>query len=171
VREWRERLSLMSQEVRLFNETVESNIAYGDLEATPDAIRKAAAVAGADEFIRDLPDGYVTQIGDHGMRLSGGQRQRIALARTILRNPDILLLDEATNSLDVETEQAFQLALAQYSHNRTLVIIAARLSTVQAADQIVVMAKGRVIETGSPDQLLRRSSHFSRLHEFQHGRA
>lgn len=168
---WRKRLSLMSQEVHLFNDTIAANIAYGDLDASMEDIREAARIAKADDFIRSLPDGYETQIGDQGMRLSGGQRQRVALARTILRNPHILLLDEATNALDVETEQAFQIALEQYSHNRTVVVIAHRLSTVQAADQIIVMAKGRVIEIGSPDQLLKRSGHFSRLHEFQHGRA
>ncbi len=171
LRSWRKRLSLMSQEVFLFNDTIAANVAYGDFDASPDDLRQAARIAKAEDFIRSLQDGYETQIGDQGMRLSGGQRQRIALARTILRNPDILLLDEATNALDVETEQAFQLALEQYSHNRTVVVIAHRLSTVQAADQIIVMAKGRVIEVGSPDQLLKRQGHFSRLHEFQHGRA
>lgn len=171
LRSWRKRLSLMSQEVYLFNDTIAANIAYGDFDTSPDDLRQAAHIAKADDFIRSLPDGYETQIGDQGMRLSGGQRQRIALARTILRNPDILLLDEATNALDVETEQAFQLALEQYSHNRTVVVIAHRLSTVQAADQIIVMAKGRVIEVGSPEQLLKRPGQFSRLHEFQHGRA
>ncbi|WFU04798.1 ABC transporter ATP-binding protein (plasmid) [Rhizobium sp. CB3171] len=171
LRSWRRRLSLMSQEVHLFNDTIAANIAYGDLEAGRAEIRKAAEIAKADDFIRLLPDGYETRIGDQGMRLSGGQRQRIALARTMLRNPDILLLDEATNALDVETEQAFQLALDEYSHNRTVVVIAHRLSTIQAADQIIVMSKGRVIETGSPAELFKRGGHFSRLHEFQHGRA
>lgn len=171
LRSWRKRLSLMSQEVHLFNDTIAANIAYGDLDAGMAEIRNAAEIAKADGFIRLLPDGYETRIGDQGMRLSGGQRQRVALARTILRNPDILLLDEATNALDVETEQAFQLALDEYAHNRTVVVIAHRLSTVQAADQIIMMAKGRVIEAGSPDELFRRQGHFSRLHEFQHGRA
>ncbi|MFS8114973.1 ABC transporter ATP-binding protein [Rhizobium jaguaris] len=171
LRSWRRRLSLMSQEVHLFNDTIAANIAYGDLEADNAEIRKAAEIAKADDFIRLLPDGYETRIGDQGMRLSGGQRQRIALARTILRNPDILLLDEATNALDAETEQAFQLALDEYSHNRTVVVIAHRLSTIQAADQIIVMAKGRVIEAGSPDELFKRQGHFSRLHGFQNGRA
>jgi subfamily B ATP-binding cassette protein MsbA len=170
LRSWRKRLSLMSQEVHLFNDTISANIAYGDLEAGETEIRKAAEIAKADDFIRLLPDGYETRIGDQGMRLSGGQRQRVALARTILRNPDILLLDEATNALDAETEQAFQLALDEYSHNRTVVVIAHRLSTVQAADQIIVMTKGRVVEAGSPAELFKRHGHFSRLHEFQHGR-
>ncbi|MBB6488632.1 ABC transporter ATP-binding protein [Rhizobium lusitanum] len=167
---WRKRLSLMSQEVHLFNDAISANISYGDLDAGPAEIRKAAEIAKADDFIRLLPDGYETRIGDQGMRLSGGQRQRVALARTILRNPDILLLDEATNALDAETEQAFQLALDEYSHNRTVVVIAHRLSTVLAADQIIVMTKGRVVEAGSPDELFKRQGHFSRLLEFQHGR-
>ncbi|UCI19157.1 ABC transporter ATP-binding protein/permease [Mesorhizobium sp. B2-1-8] len=170
LRSWRKRLSLMSQEVYLFNDTIAANIAYGDFDTNQHDLREAARIAKADDFICSLPEGYETQIGDQGMRLSGGQRQRIALARTILRNPDILLLDEATNALDVETEQAFQIALEQYSHNRTVVVIAHRLSTVQAADQIIVMSKGRVIEVGSPDQLLKRPGHFSKLHGFQHGR-
>jgi len=171
LRSWRKRLSLMSQEVYLFNDTIAANIAYGDLDSDQHDLREAARIAKADDFICSLPEGYQTQIGDQGMRLSGGQRQRIALARTILRNPDILLLDEATNALDVETEQAFQIALEQYSHERTVVVIAHRLATVQAADQIIVMSKGRVVEVGAPDQLLKRQGHFSKLHEFQHGRA
>ncbi len=170
LRGWRRRLSLMSQEVHLFNDTIAANIAYGDLAASEADIAKAARVAKADGFIRLLPDGYKTRVGDQGMRLSGGQRQRIALARTILRNPDILLLDEATNALDVETEQAFQLALDEYAHNRTVVVIAHRLSTIQAADQIIVMKKGRVLEVGSPDDLFQRKGHFARLYEFQQGR-
>lgn len=168
---WRKRLALMSQEVSLFNDSIAANIAYGGLNSSLADICEAARIAKADDFIRSFPEGYDTRIGDQGMRLSGGQRQRIALARTILRNPDILLLDEATNALDVETEQAFQIALEQYSHDRTVVVIAHRLSTVQSADQIIVMAEGRVVEMGSPDQLLQRPGQFSRLHEFQHGRA
>jgi subfamily B ATP-binding cassette protein MsbA len=169
-RDWRKRLSLMSQEVRLFNETVESNIAYGDLCATPEAIRKAAAVAGADEFIRELPDGYATEIGDHGMRLSGGQRQRIALARTILRDPDILLLDEATNALDSESESAIQDALDTYARGRTVVVIAHRLATVADADQVIVLEGGRVVECGPPAALLRSEGQFARLHGLQFGK-
>jgi ATP-binding cassette, subfamily B, bacterial MsbA len=167
---WRKGMSLMSQEVNLFNDTIAANIAYGSFDASTDQIRQAACVAKADDFIRLFPLGYETPIGDQGMRLSGGQRQRIALARTILRDPDILLLDEATNALDVETEQSFQIALEQYSSNRTVVVIAHRLSTVMGADQIIVMADGEVIEVGSPDELLQRQGPFSKLHEFQHRR-
>jgi subfamily B ATP-binding cassette protein MsbA len=169
-RDWRKRLSLMSQEVRLFNETVESNITYGDLSADREAIRKAAAVAGADEFIRELPDGYATQIGDHGMRLSGGQRQRIALARTILRDPGILLLDEATNALDSESESAIQDALDTYARGRTVVVIAHRLATVADADQVVVLEGGRVVECGPPATLLRSEGQFAHLHGLQFGK-
>ncbi|MDW6021998.1 ABC transporter ATP-binding protein [Mesorhizobium sp. BAC0120] len=166
---WRERLSVMSQEVYLFNDTIAANIGYADFDADLGRIREAARIARADDFISRLPDGYETRIGDQGMRLSGGQRQRIALARAILRNPDILLLDEATNALDIENEQAFQLALEQFSRNRTVVVIAHRLSTVRAADQIIVMSKGRVVEIGAPDQLLKRPGHFARLYDLQGG--
>lgn len=168
---WRSHLSLMSQEVQLFNDTIEANIGYGKLDAGPEQIRAAATVAHADMFIRSLPQGYSTIVGDHGMRLSGGQRQRIALARTILRDPDILMLDEATNALDAESERAFQTALEQYSHQRTLIVIAHRLSTVERADQIVVMDGGRVIEVGPPSQLLDAKGHFARLYDLQHGAA
>jgi subfamily B ATP-binding cassette protein MsbA len=170
LRGWRKRLSLMSQDVRLFNETVASNIAYGDLDAPPESIRKAAKIAGADEFIRDLPQGYETEIGDHGMRLSGGQRQRIALARTILRDPDILLLDEATNALDSESERTFQDALDMYTSGRTVVIIAHRLATIEDADQVVVLEGGRVVECGGPEELLSNEGQFARLHGLQFGK-
>ena len=170
LRSWRRRLSLMSQDVRLFNETVESNIAYGDLDAPPAAIHTAAEIAGADEFIRDLPQGYATDVGDHGMRLSGGQRQRIALARTILRNPDVLLLDEATNALDSESEHAFQSALDKYARGRTVVVIAHRLTTVADADQIIVLEGGRVVESGPPATLLSSAGQFAKLHGLQFGK-
>lgn len=170
LRSWRNRLALMSQEVRLFNETVEANIAYGDLEAPAEAIHEAAKIAGADEFIRDLPQGYATELGDQGMRLSGGQRQRIALARTVLRNPDILLLDEATNALDSESERAIQDALDLYGSGRTVVVIAHRLATVADADQIIVLEGGRVVECGTPAALLRSEGQFARLHGLQFGK-
>ena len=166
---WRERLSVMSQEVYLFNDTIAGNIEYADFDAGRERIRDAARIAKAEEFIIALPEGYDTRVGDEGMRLSGGQRQRIALARAILRDPDILLLDEATNALDIETEQAFQLALKQFSKSRTVVVVAHRLSTVRAADQIIVMSKGRIIEVGPPDLLLKRPSHFARLYDLQSG--
>jgi subfamily B ATP-binding cassette protein MsbA len=170
LRSWRDRLSLMSQDVRLFNDTIAANIAYGDLEASAETIQKAAKVAGADEFIRDLPQGYATDVGDYGMRLSGGQRQRIALARTILRDPDILLLDEATNALDSESERAFQDALDMYARGRTVIVIAHRLTTVAGADQIIVLEGGRIVECGAPAVLLRSEGQFAKLHGLQFGR-
>jgi ATP-binding cassette, subfamily B, bacterial MsbA len=170
IRSWRERLSLMSQDVRLFNETVEANIAYGDLDASPEAIRTAARIAGADDFIHEMPHGYASELGDYGMRLSGGQRQRIALARTILRDPSILLLDEATNALDSDSEHAIQEALDMYARGRTVVVIAHRLSTVADADQIIVLEGGRVVESGTPAALLRSEGQFARLHGLQFGR-
>jgi ATP-binding cassette, subfamily B, bacterial MsbA len=170
LRDWRRRLSLMSQEVRLFNETVEANIGYGNLDAPPEQVHRAAQIAGADAFIRDLPEGYATELGDHGMRLSGGQRQRIALARTILKDPDILLLDEATNALDSESEHAIQQALDTYTHGRTVVVIAHRLATVANADQVIVLDGGRVVECGPPATLLRNEGQFARLHDLQFGK-
>jgi subfamily B ATP-binding cassette protein MsbA len=161
---WRKQLALMSQDVQLFNDTIEANIGYGDLGASLDDIRAAAVIAHADDFIRALPQCYRTVVGDSGMRLSGGQRQRIALARTILYNPAILILDEATSDLDIETQRAFQLALEKYASQRTLVVVTHRLSTVELADQIIVLEDGRVVEAGPPDQLLDRKGHFARLH-------
>jgi ATP-binding cassette, subfamily B, bacterial MsbA len=161
---WRGRLAIMSQEVHLFNDTLEANIGYGRVGATPEEVRRAAGVAGAAEFIEDLPEGYRTLLGDSGVRLSGGQRQRIALARTILRDPDILLLDEPTNALDTESERAFQAALKHYANDRTVIVIAHRLSTVEDADQVVVLARGRVVEQGSPELLRGAAGAYARLH-------
>lgn len=166
---WRNRLALMSQEVQLFNDSIAANIGYGRVGASGEHVRAAARIARAHDFIEALPHGYSTLVGDQGMRLSGGQRQRIALSRTILRDPDVLLLDEATNALDVESEQAFQLALEEYSHRRTVIVIAHRLSTVRNADQVVVMAKGRVVEAGAPRHLLDNAGHFARMYNLQHG--
>ena len=167
---WRRQLALMSQDVQLFNHTIGANIGYGDLGAGLDDIRAAAVIAHADEFIRALPQGYGTVVGDSGMRLSGGQRQRIALARTILADPAILILDEATSDLDIETERAFQFALEKFASQRTVVVVTHRLSTVEMADQIIVLEDGRVVEAGPPDQLLDRKGHFARLHHLDTAR-
>ncbi len=164
---WRGRLAMMSQEVQLFNDTIAANIAYGDLNAGPDAIKAAARVAHADGFIEAMPQGYQTVVGDRGLRLSGGQRQRIALARTILRNPDVLILDEATNALDPEAEAAFQEALTDFAKGRTLIVIAHRLSTVMRADQVVVMDQGKIVEVGSPAELIAKNGKFAQLHRVQ----
>lgn len=164
---WRARLSLMAQEAQLFNASAAENIAYGDMHAARPAIEAAAAIAGAD-FLHALPQGLDTELGDRGARLSGGQRQRVALARTVLKSPDLLLLDEPTNALDPETEQAFQAALRTFSEGRTVVVVAHRLSTVMAADQVVVLDAGRVAEAGPPAELLARPGHFARLHGLQY---
>jgi subfamily B ATP-binding cassette protein MsbA len=164
---WRGRIALMSQDVQLFHDTVAANIAYARPGADKADIQAAACLAHADSFIADLPDGYDTYVGDRGLRLSGGQRQRLALARTILRGSDILLLDEATNALDVELEQAFHKTLSTYSHGRTVVVIAHRLSTVMSADQVVVLQDGRVVERGRPADLMRARSRFEELHRLQ----
>jgi subfamily B ATP-binding cassette protein MsbA len=160
---WRGRIGLMTQDVRILNDTVAANIAYGDLDAPARAVRRAAAIAGAHDFIAALPEGYETRLGDHGVRLSGGQRQRIALARTVLRDPEILLLDEPTNALDGQTELEFQKALEAFGRGRTVVVVAHRLSTVRNADQIVVLDRGRVIECGPRAAMLAEDGYFARL--------
>jgi subfamily B ATP-binding cassette protein MsbA len=164
---WRGHLALMSQDVQLFNDTVRANIAYARPGASEEAILAAARIAHADEYIEVLPERYDTLIGDRGLRLSGGQRQRLALARTILRGSDILLLDEATNALDAELEQAFGEALATYSEGRTVVVIAHRLSTVMRADQVIVLQDGRLVERGRPADLLKSNGRFEELYGLQ----
>ena len=166
---WRARVAVMSQDVHLLNDSITANIAYGKPGASVEEVRAAASVAGADSFIQELPARYDTIVGDGGIRLSGGQRQRIALARTIVRNPDVLLLDEATNALDNETDREFQSALRRYAKDRTVIVIAHRLSTVEAADQIVVLDAGKVVEIGPPDRLLRARGAFARLHGLHAG--
>jgi subfamily B ATP-binding cassette protein MsbA len=164
---WRGNLAVMSQDVQLFHDTIAANIAYGSPDATREDIVAAAGVARADTFIANLKGGYNAVVGDRGLRLSGGQRQRIALARTILRNPGILLLDEATNALDVESERAFQFALERYSHLRTVIVIAHRLATIQNADHVIVLSQGRVVEAGAPADLLQAGGAFARLSGLQ----
>ena len=161
---WRARVSLMPQEAMIFHDTAMANIAYGKVAATEQEVYDAARVAGADGFIRQLRGGYDTTLGDHGARLSGGQKQRIALARTILKDPDLLLLDEPTSALDLETEKTFQTALKTFAHGRTIVVIAHRLSTVLAADLVVVLDEGRVVDQGPPSELLERPGWFARMY-------
>ena len=160
-------MALVDQETFLFDDTVEYNIRYGNREATDDAVRLAAQLAYADEFIDALPKGYNTIIGDRGARLSGGQRQRICIARAILRDAPILLLDEATSALDTESEAMVQKALANLMENRTTFVIAHRLSTVMHADKIVVLEKGRIVEQGTHAELLEMNGLYQRLHRVQ----
>jgi subfamily B ATP-binding cassette protein MsbA len=163
----RRQMALVTQETVLFNDTVRQNIAYGRPDATDAEIEEAARVAYADEFISQLPEKYETLVGERGVLLSGGQRQRIAIARAVLVNAGVLILDEATSSLDTESESLVQLALANLMANRTSIVIAHRLSTVRKADKIVVMEKGRIIETGTHDELLAQGGTYKKLYELQ----
>jgi subfamily B ATP-binding cassette protein MsbA len=160
-------LALVAQEVSLFDDTVRANIAYGRFGASADEIETAARAAAADEFIRELPQGYETLVGEHGVRLSGGQRQRIAIARAMLKDAPILLLDEATSALDSESERQVQAALRALMQGRTTLVIAHRLSTVQNADLICVVDRGRVVEIGRHRELLARDGLYARLHAMQ----
>lgn len=166
----RKSIALVPQDVALFADTVAENIRYGTPGATLSEVRRAATAAQADEFIRRLPDGYNTKLGERGTSLSGGQRQRIAIARAILKNAPILLLDEATSALDAESEGAVQRALEGLMKDRTTVVIAHRLATVQKADRILVMENGRIVEAGTHDELVRRGGIYAHLAELQFGR-
>jgi subfamily B ATP-binding cassette protein MsbA len=160
-------IGLVSQEVSLFDDTVRANIAYGRFGASQADIEAAAAAAGADRFIQELPQGYDTLVGEHGIRLSGGQRQRLAIARAMLKDAPILLLDEATSALDSESERQVQAALRALMRGRTTVVIAHRLSTIIGADLICVMDHGHIVETGRHAQLLARNGLYARLYETQ----
>src|SRR6185437_11704906 len=160
-------VALVSQEVTLFDDTVRANIAYGKRGASENEIVAAATMAAADDFIRALPQGYDTNVGEHGIKLSGGQRQRIAIARAMLKNAPILLLDEATSALDTENERHVQAALGKLMLGRTTLVIAHRLSTVIDADLIYVMDQGRVVEQGTHAELLRQGGVYARLYTLQ----
>jgi ATP-binding cassette, subfamily B, bacterial MsbA len=160
-------IALVAQEVALFDDTVRANIAYGRFGAPFAEIEAAAQAAAADAFIRRLPQGYETMVGEHGVRLSGGQRQRLAIARAMLKDAPILLLDEATSALDSEAERQVQRALATLMRGRTTLVIAHRLSTVQHADLIVVVERGQVVESGRHADLLARGGLYARLHAMQ----
>ncbi len=160
-------MALVSQEVSLFDDTVRANIAYGRFGASDAEIEAAAEAAAADGFIRSLPKGYDTQVGEHGIKLSGGQRQRLAIARAMLKNAPILLLDEATSALDTESERQVQAALKHLMRGRTTLVIAHRLSTVVDADLIYVVDRGRIAERGTHADLLRQGGTYARLHSLQ----
>jgi ATP-binding cassette, subfamily B, bacterial MsbA len=164
---WRSQIAVVSQQVFLFNASVADNIAYGKLDATREELVEAARGAHAMEFIEELPDGFDTILGDQGLRLSGGQRQRLALARAFVRDPKILILDEATNSLDLISEGVVQDALEQFGCNRTVLIVAHRISTIEHADKIIVLDSGRIIENGTVAQLLAAGGLFSRFYALQ----
>lgn len=163
----RSQIALVTQETVLFNDTVRHNISYGRPEASDEEIEEAARIAFAHDFIKELPEGYDTVVGERGIFLSGGQRQRLAIARAVLVNAPVLILDEATSALDAESERLVQRAIANLVRDRTTLVIAHRLSTVRRADAIVVMEAGRVIELGTHSELLARGGQYRKLYELQ----
>jgi ATP-binding cassette subfamily B protein len=167
----RARIGIVPQETVIFGASARDNIRFGRPEATDHEIEEAARAAAADEFIRQLPEGYDTYLGERGTRLSGGQKQRIAIARAILKDAPILLLDEATSSLDADSERLVQRALEYLETGRTTVVIAHRLATVLEADRIVVINEGRIVDMGSHEELVGRDPLYARLAELQFGEA
>ncbi|MGV7221586.1 MAG: ABC transporter ATP-binding protein [Nitrospinales bacterium] len=163
----RDQIGLVSQDPFLFNGTVIENILYGNLSASREQVMDAAIAANADEFVQELPDGYDTLIGERGVKLSGGERHRLAIARVFLKNPPILVLDEATASVDTETEVKIKDALNKLMSHRTTLIIAHRLSTLEGADRIIVIKKGHIVESGSHDELIEKESVYAKLFQSQ----
>lgn len=167
---YRKYIGIVPQETLLFSGTIKENIAYGKMDATDQQVEKVAEMANAHDFIMSFPDKYNTIIGEKGIRLSGGERQRVAIARAFLRDPRILILDEATSSLDSESEHLVQEALEKLMKSRTTFVIAHRLSTVRFANRIIVIDKGEIVEQGSHDELINRGGAYKRLYDMQLGK-
>jgi ATP-binding cassette subfamily B protein/subfamily B ATP-binding cassette protein MsbA len=164
---WRQKLGIVSQDTFVFNQEIIENIRYGKPEATEAQVINAAKDAQAHEFIMELPQGYQTVVGERGYRLSGGQRQRLALARAILKEPEILILDEATSALDSESERLVQQALAMFQQDRTVLVVAHRLSTIIGADQILVLEQGKIVERGNHEELLKQGNRYAHYWQLQ----
>ena len=160
----RKEIALVSQETILFDDTVEANIKYGRFDATKEEILEASKNAAADEFIKDLPQGYETIVGENGVKLSGGQKQRISIARAMLKNSSIILLDEATSALDNESEAKIKYAVDNLIKNRTTIIIAHRLSTIKSANKIIVLSDGEIIDEGTHEELIQKSELYKKLY-------
>jgi ATP-binding cassette, subfamily B, bacterial MsbA len=167
----REKIGVVTQQTILFDDTIRNNIAYGRPDLPMETIMEAATAAHAHEFIMALPMGYNTMIGENGIKLSGGERQRIAIARALLKNPPVLILDEATSNLDSDSEKAVQGALEALMKGRTTIMVAHRLSTIRNVDRIYVLVNGLVAEEGSHDELITRNGEFARLYNMQFGQA
>jgi len=167
VKSLRAQIGIVTQQTILFSDSIKNNIAYGTHGTSDDAIIAAAKAANAHTFIKRLPNGYDTMIGEQGMRLSGGERQRISIARAILKDAPILILDEATSSLDTESEMEVQKALENLMKGRTTFVIAHRLSTIKYANRIVVLVAGKVVEEGTHDELLAKSGEYKKLYDMQ----
>ena len=165
----RDLMGIVAQETILFNDTIANNIAYGQEGISEEKLRAVAEAANALDFIETQPQGFDTVIGDRGVKLSGGQRQRLAIARALLKNPPILIMDEATSSLDSKSEKKVQQAIERLMQDRTVFVIAHRLSTVVNADKIVVLSKGKIVETGTHKELIEKRGHYKQLYEVQFG--
>jgi ABC-type multidrug transport system fused ATPase/permease subunit len=166
IADYRRQIAVVSQDIEIFDADLWSNIAYG-IDATKEQIQEAARVANAEEFIRALPDGYDTRVGERGVKLSGGQRQRVGIARALIMKPAVMIFDEATSSLDTESERLIQDSLRKIMREQTMIIIAHRFSTLEFADMVVVLEDGRIIESGPPRELLHSEGVFARMRKLQ----